>query len=63
MSWLLPIPLLLFAGVVAFVAAWPRVRRPLSLPRLMVESFAITLMVIGAFWLGWGVLWLIEQHW
>ncbi len=63
MTWTLPLPLLLFVGAVAFVAAWPRLRRPVSVPRLMAEVFAITLAVIAAFWLGWVILWLIEQRW
>ena len=60
MSWILPTPLLLFVGVVAFVVAWPRVRRPPTLLRLMAETFAITLLVSATFWLGWVVLWMVE---
>ena len=63
MSWLLPVPMLLFAGA---VAVWPLaaiVRRPTSTPRLLAEAFAVTLAVIGAFWLAWVALWLIEQRW
>ena len=51
MSWILPTPLQLFAGVVAFVPAWPRMRRPVSLARLMAEAFAITLAVTAV--AGW----------
>jgi hypothetical protein len=39
------------------------VRRPTSAPRLMVETFAVTVAVIAAVWAGWLALWLIEQHW
>ena len=63
MSWILPTPLLLFAGAVAL---WPLaavVRRPRSAPRLLVGAFITTLAVIGAFWLAWVALWLIEQRW
>jgi hypothetical protein len=28
----------------------------------LVEAFVTTLAVIGAFWLGWLALWLIEQR-
>ena len=64
MSWTLPTPLLLFAGIVAL---WPLttivVHRPTSSPRLLVEAFAVTLAVIGAFWVAWVAYWLIEQRW
>lgn len=63
MRWILPTPLLLFAGVVAL---WPLVRllrRPVSLLRLVVEGFVTTLAVIAAAWLGWVALWLVEQRW
>jgi hypothetical protein len=62
MSWTLPMPLLFGGGV----ALWPLaavLRRPTSVPRLLVEAFAVTLAVIGAFWLAWVALWLIEQRW
>jgi hypothetical protein len=63
MSWILPMPLLLIAGVVAL---WPLVavvRRPTSAPRLLVEAFGTTLAVIALVWLGWVALWLIEHRW
>jgi hypothetical protein len=63
MSWILPVPLLLFAGV---VAVWPLVdvvRRPTSAPRLLAAAFVTTLAVIGAVWANWVLLWLIEQRW
>ena len=63
MSWLLPTPLLLVAGVVALVPLASLLRRPVSLPRLIVEAFAITLAVIALVWLGWVALWLIEHRW
>ena len=34
-----------------------------SLPRLLVEAFAITLAVIALVWLGWVALWLLEHRW
>jgi hypothetical protein len=63
MSWLLPPPLLLFAGGVVL---WPLaavVHRPTSRPRLMVEAFATTLAVIALVWAAWIALWLLEQRW
>jgi hypothetical protein len=63
MSWLLPTPLLLFAGVVALLPLAPLVRRPSSAPRLVAEAFVTTLAVIALVWLAWGAFWLIEQHW
>ena len=39
MSWLLPTPLWLFAGVVALLSFL--LRRPVSRPRLIVEVFAV----------------------
>jgi hypothetical protein len=29
----------------------------------MLEVFVVTLAIIGAVWLAWAVLWLIEQRW
>ena len=63
MSWLLPPPLLLFAGVVAL---WPLaavLRRPTSATRLVVEAFVTTLAVIARVWIAWAALWLIVQRW
>jgi hypothetical protein len=43
-----PAPALsLFAGAVALLPLASVVRRPTSLPQLVVESFAVTLAVIG----------------
>jgi hypothetical protein len=56
MSWILPVPLLLLAGVVAL---WPLavlVRRPTSAPRLVAEAFVTALAVIALVWLAWGTL-------
>jgi hypothetical protein len=63
MSWTLPTPLLLFAGVVALLPVVVRVRRPLSAPRLVAESFITALTVIAFVWLAWEALRLIEQRW
>jgi hypothetical protein len=63
MNWILPAPLLLFAGVVALVPLAAVVRRQTSAPRLAAEAFITTLAVIGAIWIMWVALWLIEQRW
>jgi hypothetical protein len=63
MSWGRPSPLLLFAGVVALLPLAALVRRPTSAPRLLVETFAVTLAVMALVWLGWVILWLIEPRW
>jgi hypothetical protein len=62
-SWTLPLPLLLFAGVVALLPLMALVRRPTSAPRLVMEVFVTALAVIAAVWGGWLALWLIEQRW
>ena len=53
MTWTLPTPMLLFAGVVAL---WPLpavVRRPSSSLRLVAEAFATTLTVVTLVQLAW----------
>jgi hypothetical protein len=35
----------------------------MSAPRLVVEDVAVTLLVIGAMWAGWVLLWRVEQRW
>jgi hypothetical protein len=47
MTWILPIPLLLFAGVVVLLSLAPLVRRPTSTPRLVAEAFVTALAVLG----------------
>ena len=56
MSWTLPTPLLLFAGIVALWPLMRLLRRPVSLPRLAVEAVLTTLAVIAAVWLTWVAL-------
>jgi hypothetical protein len=36
---------------------------PTWVPRLVVETFAVTLALIVAVWAGWVLLWLIEHRW
>jgi hypothetical protein len=63
MSGTLSTPLLPSAGFVAVLPPATVVRRPTSAPRLVVEAFITALAVIGALWLGWDVLSLLEQRW
>jgi hypothetical protein len=62
-SWILPVPLLLFASAVALLPLASLVRRPTSAPRLIVEVFAVTVAVMAAVWAGWVLLWLLEHRW
>ena len=62
-SWTLPGPLLLFAGLVALVPLASVVRRLTAAPRLLAEAFITALAVIAFVWLAWVALWLIEQRW
>jgi hypothetical protein len=62
MNWTLPLPLLVFAGAVALLPLAMLVHRPTSAPRLVVETFAVTLAVIAAVWAGWLALWLIAHR-
>ena len=63
MSWILPAPLVLFAGAPALLPLATLVRRPVSLQHRMARTFAVTLAGIGLVWAGWLVLWWIEQRW
>ena len=63
MRRILPVALLLFAGVVSLMPLLEIVRRPTSTPRLIVEALAATITVIAMVWAGGALLWLIEQRW
>jgi hypothetical protein len=63
MGWILPTPLLLFAGAIALLPLAALMRRTTSAPRLVIEAFVTTLVVIAVFWLVWVALWLIEHRW
>jgi hypothetical protein len=39
------------------------VRRPTSVPHLLVTAFAVTLLGIGAVWAAWLLLWVIAHRW
>jgi hypothetical protein len=62
-SWLLPTPMLLFAGVVALIFVPVLSRRPVSQARLAVEAFACAHLSVAVVWAAWIILWLIEQRW
>ena len=63
MCWILPVPLLLFAGTIALLLLAALVRWPMSAPRLVAEVFITALAIIAIVWLAWVVLWRIEQRW
>src|SRR5687768_3593553 len=53
MSWILPVPPLWFAGVVALPSQAVIVRRPTFAPRLVAEAFVTALVLIALVWLAW----------
>ena len=63
MSPLLPTPLLVLAGVIAFGLALPRIYRPTSAIRLAAKAFAIGVLTCAGFAAVWAVYWWIEQRW
>jgi hypothetical protein len=63
MTWILQTPMLLVAGGAAVLILPTLLRRPVSTPRLVVETFGTTLGVFAVVWLGWVALWLLEQRW
>jgi hypothetical protein len=63
MSWILPVPLLLFAGMVALRPLAALMRRPTAAPRLFSVAFVTALAIIALVWLAWVPLWLLEQRW
>jgi hypothetical protein len=63
MSWRLPTALPPVAGLLAFVLSWPRLRVRATAARLLSEVVLLTLASIALVWLGWVVLWWIEQRW
>jgi hypothetical protein len=63
MTWLMPAQLVPLAGVFALVVAWPRLSRPTSHARLVLEVLRIALGTIAAWSLAWALYWWIEQRW
>jgi hypothetical protein len=63
MTWLMPVQLLPFAGLLALVFAWPRISKPTSHAMLFVEVLIIgvgTSAACGAVWAAYS--W-IEHRW
>jgi len=50
MNWVLPTPLLLFAGIGALLPMANLVRRRTSAPRLVAEAFVAALAMIALVW-------------
>ena len=63
MSWLLPSPLLLVAGVLAVVLLTHLLRRPVSDLLVMVATSIITLVVLAMLLLAWEALGWFVQRW
>jgi hypothetical protein len=63
MTWLMPVHLVPFAGLLALVVAWPRISRPTSHARLFFEVLIIGLATSAACGAAWAAYWWIEQRW
>jgi hypothetical protein len=63
MSWVLPLPMVILAGVIGLALALPRVLRPRTAVRLMAEAFAIGLLTCLGFPAAWALWWWVEQRW
>jgi hypothetical protein len=63
MTPLLPTPLLVLAGLVAFTFVLPRTNRPTSTAHLVAEAFAVGILTCAGFAAAWAALWLVEQRW
>jgi hypothetical protein len=63
MTWLMPVQLLPFAGLLALVFAWPLISRPTSHVRLCVEVLIIAVAAALACGAAWAAYWWIEQRW
>jgi hypothetical protein len=62
MTWIMPTPMLLFAGIKTLLPLAALVRRSTSVPRLVGEAFLTALALIALVWLAWVALRLIEQR-
>ncbi len=62
-SWLLPTPLLILAGVIGFALALPRVQRSTSNVRPVAEVFSIAVLTCLGFAAAWAAWWWVEQRW
>jgi hypothetical protein len=59
MTWLMPVQLLPFAGLLALAFAWPRISKPTSHVRLFVEVLIIAVGTRAT----WEACWWIAQRW
>jgi hypothetical protein len=62
MTWMMPVQCPPFAGLLALVFAWPRLRQPTSSLRLVVEVFLITLVTVAGWAAVWAPYWWLEQR-
>jgi hypothetical protein len=63
MTWLMPVQLLPFAGLLALAFAWPRISKPTSHVRLFGEVLIIGVGTAAAWMAAWAASWWIEQRW
>lgn len=63
MTWLMPVQLLPFAGLLALIFAWPRISKPTSHARHFVEVLIIGIGACAAWMAAWAAYWWIEQRW
>jgi hypothetical protein len=57
MTWWMPAELVLLAGVCALIVTWPRLSRPTSYARLVVEVLLIALPTIATWSVAWALYW------
>ena len=62
MTWVMPLQLLPFAGLLAPVFAWPRLSKPTPHKRLFDEVLIIALRTSAACVAAWAIYWSIEQR-
>jgi hypothetical protein len=55
MTWLLPAAFVPLAGVFALILVWPRLRTPISLGRLALETLVIFLVTVAASAAAWAL--------
>jgi hypothetical protein len=63
MTWLMPVQLLSFAGLLALVVAWPRLSKPTPHVRLFVEVRIIGVGTCAVCMAVWAACWWIEERW
>ena len=63
MTWLMPVQLLPFAGLLALGFAWPRISKRTTNARLFVEVMSIAIGTAAGCAAAWAVYWWVEQRW